>query len=87
MFLSLLEVNYVFSYVACEAQTTWFLHAATVVAVALSLSAGLWGWRAGHDSHSGRVRWMAIGALLSMTFFVVATVALDIPAMVLRPCQ
>ena len=49
--LTLLQVNYVLSYVACETRQTWFLHLGTVVAVALVGAAGAWAWQA------GRGRW------------------------------
>ena len=45
-FLLLLETNYLLSYVACEMRSTWFLHLATVIALAVVAAAGLAGWRA-----------------------------------------
>src|SRR2546421_3075499 len=46
VWLTLLEVNYVMTYVACEQRHDWMLHVASAVALALVGLAGLGAWRA-----------------------------------------
>ena len=46
VWLTLLEFNYVLSYVACETRQTWFLHVASIVSLILVAAAGVIGWRA-----------------------------------------
>jgi hypothetical protein len=102
LFLTLLEVNYVLAYVACEAQQSWFLHVTGVVAVLLTAIAGLLAWQArlpidaDQAELSGppvvyapftRVYWMATLAALSSVWFIVAMLALAVPPIVLQPCQ
>ena len=101
LFLALLEVNYVLSYVACEQQQTWFLHLSTALALVLTAAAGLWAWRegmirgtfsdecipVGPETHYARTRWMAVGAALVTIGFLIAIVAMGVPAVVLQPCQ
>jgi hypothetical protein len=100
--LMLLETNYVLSYVACETQQTWFLHAATAVAVLLVGAAGAWGWQAGQGSMDpadaasdpispatceGRTRWMAWAALATSVWFIIVILAMSVPVVVLKTCQ
>jgi hypothetical protein len=102
VWLTLLEANYVMSYVACEKQQTWFLHAATGVAVALVAAAGLWAWSAGHRPRDldepltppvgagtcdSRVRWMSIFAAAACAWFILVILAMEVPILVLRTCQ
>ena len=100
-FLTLLEVNYVLSYVACETRSSWFLHASTAAAVALTAIAGVWSWRAGTrhatlsdecipvgpETRYNRTRWMGVAAALLTVSFIIAMIALDVPVFVLSPCQ
>jgi hypothetical protein len=100
--LLLLEWNYVASYVACETRQTWFLHAATLAAVALVAAAGLRAWRAGRgpaeDPHppiepvseatsDARARWMAQAAVASSGWFILVMLSMEVPVIVLRTCQ
>lgn len=102
VWLALLELNYVMSYVACETRQTWFLHLATLVAVLVVGAAGWWGWGAGIgdalDSESvtpplsvrtsrQRVRWMSLASAGLSAFFILVILATDVPVLVLKTCQ
>jgi hypothetical protein len=102
LWLMLLQWHYVASYVACESRETWFLHAATGVAVVLTLGGGLWAWRAGRAPGAGdepqtppvspetsdaRTRWMAHLAVASAAWFTIVILSMEIPILVLRTCQ
>ena len=101
LFLSVLEVNYVLSYVACEQQQTWFLHLSTAIALVLTAAAGVWAWRAGMtrgtfsdecvpvgpETRYTRTRWMAVAAALVTVGFLIAIFSMAVPAFVLSPCQ
>ena len=45
VWFTLLEANYVMSYVACESRQTWFLHLPDLVCAAVVAGAGLLAWR------------------------------------------
>ena len=102
VWLVLLEVNYVLSYVACETRQRWFLHLATLVAIGLVAGAGIWAWRArladpleAHDvapplseeTSVQRAAWMAAVAAAFSIWFVLLIIATHIPVMILKPCQ
>jgi hypothetical protein len=102
LFLVVLELNYVMSYVSCESRTTWFLHLATILAALVVAAAGWWGWSAtlGDPMEAGkptpplsartaqqRVRWMAAAAAGMSLFFVIAILAMEVPVLVLKTCQ
>jgi hypothetical protein len=102
VWLALLESNYVLSYVACELRQTWFLHLAAAVSLALVGAAGLWGWSAGHGqlefqepltppisaaTCDTRARWMAVAGAAVSAFFIMVILSLEVPLLVLRPCQ
>ena len=102
VWLVLLEVNYVLSYVACETRQRWFLHLATVIAIALVAASGLWAWRARMDdpfaseelspplsekTSSQRVAWMAATAAGFSIWFIILIIATHIPVVVLKVCQ
>jgi hypothetical protein len=102
IWLTLLEVNYVLSYVACETRDTWFLHLGTLVAVALVAGAGMWGWSAGrgprdlrephtppvsYETSDTRARWMGHAAVISSVWFILVILTMEIPIIVLRTCQ
>lgn len=100
VWLALLELNYVMSYVSCETRHTWFLHLAVVVAVALVAVAGSLAWRFGPPEDSQdrtapvtrstaevRARWMAAAGVGSSSWFILVILAMDIPVLVLRTCQ
>ena len=100
--LTLLEVHYALSYVACESRQTWFLHLATAIAVLLVAGAGVFGWRASqgppltreHPSHPlsddtrhQRARWMSAAGIAFSAFFILIILAMEVPIVVLRTCQ
>jgi hypothetical protein len=97
---TLLEVNYVLSYVACEQKTKWMLHLATAVAVLIVLGAGTLAWLARPDLGDESTpsvdpaatsllvaRFMAISALALCAWFTVVILATEIPVLVLGACQ
>jgi len=98
---TLLETNYVLSYVACEQRHTWMLHVATLLALALVAVSAVIAWRAapplGYDAEREpstdpaetsviRARFMAIGGLALCAFFAIVIIATHIPVLVLKPC-
>ena len=100
--LTLLEVHYVLSYVACETRQTWFLHLATAIAALVVAVAGVLGWRAsqGHpltpehpshplsdDTRHQRARWMSAAGIALSGFFILIILAMEVPIVVLRTCQ
>jgi hypothetical protein len=102
LMLTLLQANYVLSYVACETRQTWFLHAATAAAVALAAASGWWAWRAGHgpldlpepltppvsaETCDSRTRWMAHASVALSVWFAIVMIAMAVPVVVLRTCQ
>jgi len=102
LFLTLLQVNYVLSYVACETHRTWYFYAAALAASALTAVAGSRAWSArvmperGDTSQAAtgvvyaprtREQWMAVLAALSSAWFIIAMLSLIVPAVVLQPCQ
>jgi hypothetical protein len=102
LWLVLLQWHYVASYVACESRQTWFLHAATAVAVALVAAAGLWAWREGRGPSDlpepltppvsaatcdARTRWMAHFAGASSLWFILVILSMEVPIVILRTCQ
>jgi hypothetical protein len=100
VFLTALEVNYVLTYVACETQQTWFMHAAVLVAAALVGASGWLAWTHG-PAHSdrrptppatpetteNRARWMSIAGVLTAAWFVLVILSFEIPVLVLGPCH
>ena len=102
IWLTLLEVNYVLSYVACETRETWFLHLATLVALVLVAGAGIWGWSAGrgprelpepptppvsYETSDTRARWMGHASVIFSAWFILVILAMEIPVIVLGTCQ
>jgi hypothetical protein len=99
-FLAVLETNYVLAYVACERRHVWMIHLASLAAIALVAAAGASAWRAAipgseierptldpAQTSADRDRFLAWGAVALCAWFIVAIVALEIPPLVLRPCQ
>ena len=99
VWLALLEVNYVTSYVACEQRSDWMLHAASIVALVLVALAGRAAWRArtagptdtptvSQDETSAlRARFLAHAGMLMCAWFIVVIIATEIPVIVHQPCQ
>jgi hypothetical protein len=102
VWLTLLEVHYLFAYVACEVQRTWFMHAASIAALVIVALAGVAAWRASHgDMTAGetltdplsdetriqRSRWMSLAGTVSCLWFIVVILAMEVPIVVLKECQ
>jgi hypothetical protein len=99
---TLLETNYILSYVACEQRQTWMLHLAVAVALALVAGAAALTWRAAPhglsyererdvstdpvDTAIIRARFMAIGGLALCAWFALVIISMEIPVLVLQPC-
>jgi hypothetical protein len=99
VWLTLLEVNYAMTYVACEQRHDWMLHLASLVALALVALAGFGAWRArttgptdaptvNQDETSLlRARFLGYGGALMCAWFIVVIIATEIPVIVYQPCQ
>ena len=100
VFLAVLETNYVLAYVACEQRQAWMIHLASAAAIVLVACAALGAWRAalpGHEverpttdlgeTSADRNRFMAYGGVALSVWFIIAILALEIPPIVLKPCQ
>jgi hypothetical protein len=102
VWLTLLETQYVLSYVACETRATWFLHAATAVALVLVGGAGWAAWSAsngspyddaaqeppvGEHTRRQRSRWMSLAGIALSAWFALVILALEVPILVLGVCQ
>ena len=99
VWLTLLEVNYVMTYVACEQRHDWMLHVASLVALILVAAAGVVAWRArttgptevptvDQDQTSElRARFLAYAGALMSAWFIIVIIATEIPVIVYQPCQ
>ena len=100
VWFTLLEVNYVLSYVSCESRQKWFLHLAVAASVVLVAGAGYFGWRSGppedtqgraapvtRSTSEIRARWMALAGMGLSLWFIIVIVAMEIPLVVLKVCQ
>jgi hypothetical protein len=100
VWFTLLEVNYVLSYVSCESRQTWFLHLAVIASVVLVAAAGYVGWRhcppedtqdrtapVTRSTSEIRSRWMALAGIGLSLWFIVVILAMEIPIAVLKVCQ
>jgi hypothetical protein len=102
VWLTLLETQYVLSYVACETRSTWFMHLSIAVALVLVAGAAWGAWMAssgntvttdvqttpvGDDTCRRRSRWMSIAGVAVSAFFVVVILAMEVPLLVLGVCQ
>jgi hypothetical protein len=100
--LTLLEVNYVSAYAACESRSTWFMHLAIVVALSLTTSAGYLAWTACRNQPRGdeaqapplsdetrlqRSRWMSVSGIAISAWFIVVILAMEVPLTILEECQ
>lgn len=99
VWLTMLETNYVLSYVACELRQTWFLHAATVVSLALVGVAGAaslaeakrergapHALTKAHMRSDTRTIWMAWAGVAMSAWFAIVIVVTELPVMILPPC-
>ena len=100
VWLAMLEVNYLLTYVACERSHKWFMHLAVLVALALVWSAGYLSWIYGppddpeidtppvtRETSEQRARWMALYGIVSSMWFTIVILANEIPILVLRACE
>jgi hypothetical protein len=100
LWFTVLEANYVLSYVACESRHKWFLHAANLAAIAAVAAAGLLSWRSGpaedseqptppitRQTSENRARWMSIAGVTLSLWFILVILAMEIPILVLRTCE
>lgn len=97
VWLTLLEVNYLLTYVACETGDKWFMHAAVIVAVGLVGASGYCSWIYGPPDNSEietppvtrataeqRARWMALYGMASSVWFIIVILSNEIPILVLE---
>ena len=100
VWFTLLELNYVLSYVSCENRHKWFLHAAELASVLIVAAAGYTAWRFGPPQDSQdrtppvtrstaeiRARWMAFAGVGLSLWFILVIVAMEIPILTLKVCQ
>jgi len=100
--LTLLQANYVMSYVSCESKQKWFLHAATFVAAAIVALVGIYAWRLGaaersldespsppigYQTSESRAVWMGYAGAAISAWFVIAILSMEVPVIVLKICQ
>ncbi len=100
--LTLLEVNYVSAYVACESRSTWFMHLAVVAALSLTAGAGYAAWTASTDQSTGdeaqapplsdetrlqRSRWMSLAGIAISAWFILVILAMEVPLTLLEECR
>lgn len=71
---------------AQRGQHVW-LHAASVVAIVLTLAAGALAWREHRVAEGDRERFMAVGGVAMSAFFAVVLLARAVPALMLRMGQ
>ena len=100
VWLTMLEVNYVLTYVACETGRKWFMHVTVLVALSLVATAGYLSWLYGppddpeidtrpvtRETAEQRARWMALYGVGSSIWFMIVILANEIPILVLRACE
>jgi len=102
LWLTLLQANYVMSYVSCESRQKWFLHAATLAAAAIVAVVGWYAWRlgaagrpldeppsapVGHQTSESRAVWMGYAGAAISAWFVIAILSMEVPVIVLKICQ
>jgi hypothetical protein len=102
VWLTLLETQYVLSYVACETGATWFMHASTGIALVLVGGAAWAAWSAsdgspydddgqerpvGVGTRRQRCRWMSLAGLALSAWFALVILAMEVPILILGVCQ
>src|SRR5881394_3577032 len=87
--LTALEANYVLSdYMVCAHGVRWPLHFVVVLAILLSLGAGVAAWGAGADRHATRRRrFMAMAGVALSLGFALVIAAMEFPALAIEPCR
>ncbi len=95
VFLTDLLVSYAMAYWACSSGRRWALDLVTLASVARVVLCGLTAWRlwagAGAADPQGafpadRTRFMGMVGLLSSALFLLATLGLLVPRLVIGPC-
>ena len=97
---TMLEANYLLTYVACESGHKWFMHAVVLAAIGLVATAGYFSWVYGppgdpeidtppvtRDTSEQRARWMALYGVASSIWFIIVILANEIPILVLHACE
>ncbi|HTI35996.1 MAG TPA: hypothetical protein VL484_00445 [Vicinamibacterales bacterium] len=99
---AVLEINYAMSYVACEQGSKWMLHLAIAAAVVLIALAAYGAWvslpSAGDETLPStvadpertalvRARFVSYAGLGLSFWFIIAILAMEIPAALLQPCN
>jgi hypothetical protein len=100
VWFTLLEVNYVLTYVACDTGEKWFMHLAVLIALVLVGASGYFSWVYGppddpelntppvtRETAEQRARWMALYAVASSAWFIIVILANEIPILVLPACE
>ena len=100
VWLTMLEVNYLLTYVACETGHKWFMHVAVLAATTVVAAAGCLAWMSGppddpvidtlpvtRATSEQRARWMALYGVVSSAWFIIVILANEIPILVLRACE
>jgi hypothetical protein len=100
VWLTMLEVNYLLTYVACETGQKWFMHMAVLVAIVLVAASGFIAWMYGppgdpkidtppvtRATSEQRARWMALYGVASSAWFIIVILANEIPILVLKACE
>src|SRR5688500_13013892 len=89
VWLTLLQTNYVLSYVACERRQTWFLQLAILLSVIVVAAAGFLAWRSAPRSliHADepsetRASWMALAGVAMSAWFALTILAMEIPVLI-----
>jgi hypothetical protein len=95
VFLTNLIVSYAMAYWACTSGKRWALDLVTLVSLALVGLCGLTAWRlyagtrdatADAAYERDRTRFMGVVGVLTSALFVLATLALMVPRLVIGPC-
>jgi hypothetical protein len=102
VWLTLLEVNYLLAYVACETRSTWVMHLAIAVALLMVAGAGYAAWAASYgnmfteetrtlplsdETRVQRSRWMSLAGVAFSLWFMLVILAMEVPLIVLKECQ
>jgi hypothetical protein len=100
VWLAMLELNYVLTYVACETGHQWFMHVVVLVSISLVGAAGYLAWLNGppedpeidtppvtRETAEQRARWMSLYGVVSSIWFTIVILANEIPILVLRACE